>query len=74
MIVASLLITYARTRTTGALRVILSVISFFAVYSDPRLYDGIDVIGGERDDYAERTSREKKRLSLSLAIRYWIWP
>ncbi len=28
MIVASLLITYARTRTTGALRVILSVISF----------------------------------------------
>lgn len=28
MVVASLLITYARTRTTGALRVILSAISF----------------------------------------------
>ncbi|MCY9664722.1 DUF2768 family protein [Paenibacillus alginolyticus] len=29
MVVASLLISYARTRTSGALRVVLSVIAFF---------------------------------------------
>ncbi|MCY9694040.1 DUF2768 family protein [Paenibacillus alginolyticus] len=29
MVVASLLISYARTRTPGALRVVLSVIAFF---------------------------------------------
>ncbi|MDQ0875111.1 hypothetical protein QFZ77_003770 [Paenibacillus sp. V4I3] len=29
MVVASLLISYARTRTTGVLRVVLSVIAFF---------------------------------------------
>ncbi|NOU89439.1 DUF2768 family protein [Paenibacillus sp. LMG 31460] len=29
MVVASLLISYARTRTTGVLRIVLSVIAFF---------------------------------------------